>query len=180
MSLLSKDFKDGTVAEVKEEGESSSVTFKKGNDKILGITFDRSSKKVTKNPGAVESEMRPIHNLKSSVNDYIESKEELFVGKDLDFVYSWKNTNFKTFAYKNQNYFPLSLLDLQISRETGRSFWYLGGLNSVFEVADRQQYLNVGLEFTNKDGETVYRTVETFASEVYKEKYGKNRKKTEI
>lgn len=173
-SLLSGDVKEGTTLETKEEGQASTFIAKKGDKTLLSINFDCLNKKVTKKPGAVESEMKPIHSLKNSVNDYIQSQEEIFIGADLDFVYTWENTGFKTFTYKGHNYFPLSLLDLQISRETGRSFWYLGGLKSIYEVADTKQYLNVSLTITNKEGTEVYRTVEGFANDLYKEKFGKD------
>ena len=171
-SLLSKDFKDGTVAEVSEEEASSTFIVKKGDKQLISIKFDRTTKKVTRSSGSIEGEMKPLHGLKNSVTEFIQSSEDYFIGKDLDFVYSWENTNFKTFAYKEHNYFPLSLLDLQISKETGRSFWYLGGLNSIYEVGDVKQYNDVGLELKNKEGADVYRTVVGFAGDLYKEKFG--------
>ena len=116
--------------------------------------------------------MKPIGILRSSVNDYIQATEEVFVGQDLDFVYTWEHTNFKTFSYKNQNYFPLSLLDLQISKDTTRSFWYIGLTKSLYEVCDTKQYLGVALDTTNKEGLTISRTVDTFASEAYADKFG--------
>ena len=171
-SLLAKDFKEGTTSEVKEEGEASTFIVKKGDEKLLSVKFDRSNKKVTRSPGSIENEMKLIHGIKSTVGEYVDMKEGFFIGEDLDFVYSWENTNFKTFSYKNQNYFPLSLLDLQISKDSGRSFWYLGGLKSIYEVGDTKQYLEVSLELKNKDGVDILRSVDGFASDLYKERFG--------
>ena len=173
VSLLSGDFKEGTVKEVKEEGQASTVTVKKDDKTLLSIKFDRANKKVTKSPGSLETVMKPLSTMKNSVNEYIQATEEVFVRQDLDFVYTWENTGFKTFTYNGHNYFPFSLLDLQISRETGRSFWYLGGLKSIYEVGDTKQYLDVGLDMKNKEGLTVTRTVNGLASDSYMERYGK-------
>ena len=173
VAMLSKDFKEGTVTEVKEEGQASIFTVKKEDKVLLSVKFDRANKKITKSPGGVESVIKPLHNIRNSVNDYIQAQEGFFVNQDLDFVYSWANTNFKTFAYKGQNYFPLSLLDLQISKETSRSFWYLGGLKSVYEVGDTKQYNDVALDLKNAQGLEISRTVDTLAAENYSDKFGK-------
>ena len=173
VSMLFNDFKEGTVSEVKEEGQASIFTVKKDNKILLSVKFDRSNKKITRSPGGIESVIKPLNNLRNSVNDYIEAKEEFFIGQDLDFVYSWANTNFKTFSYKGQNYFPLSLLDLQISKDTTRSFWYLGGLKNIYEVGDTKQYLDVALETKDANGNSIMRTVDTIATECYSDKYGK-------
>lgn len=172
VSLLSKDFKDGTVATSKEEDKSSTFVVKKGDNQLISIKFDCSNKKVTRSKGSIESEIIPVHNLKNSVNDYIKSEEGYIVGAELDFVYSWENTNFKTFTYKGHNYFPFSLLNLQISRETGRSFWYLGELKSIYEVADTKQYESVALSIKNKEGIDTLRSVYSFANDMYLEKFG--------
>ena len=172
-SLLAKDFKDGYSVSAKEEGSASIFEVKQNDKSILSIKFDTNNKKATRSPGSLETVMKPLSDLKNSVNEYIQTNEDFISGGDLDFVYTWENTGFITFTHDNKNYFPLSLLDLQISRDTSRYFWYIGGNKAIYEAGDSKQFNEVSLSSTNEQGIEVMRKVNDYAIDNFTSKYAK-------
>ncbi|MBQ9266358.1 MAG: hypothetical protein IJ186_04795 [Bacilli bacterium] len=170
ISLLSKDFKENISTSTTEEGSSSILEIKNGENKLVSYRFDRSEKKVTRSPGSLEGAIKPANKLKNSVTDYIQMNEEVISNANSDFVYSWACTGFKTFTYNEKNYFPLSLLDLQISKDTGRYLLYVGGLKSIYEVCDVAQYVQVALSM-DINGTSSYRKASDFLGENYGKKF---------
>ena len=171
-ALLGKDLKDGYAVTAKEVGEAATIEFTKGEEKLLSIKFDRANEQVTRSPGSIEPAMKATGILKNSVVEYIQMQEGMLKGANLDFVYSWKNTDFHTFSHEGKNYFPFALLDLQLSKDTGRSFFFLGGRKEIYEVCDTKQYEDISLKTKTKEGADVYRNVNTFAREEFEEKFG--------
>ena len=173
-SLINNDLKGGFRAYVDEKGNSSTIEVRQNNQtKYLSVKFDRDNKKVTRSPGSLENAMRPVNKLKSTVNEYIQMEEKEISNPRLDFVYSWENTGFKTFTYNEKNYFPFALLDLQISKETNRSFWFLGGDKVIYEVCDVAQYKDLSLILVDEEGKNIYRNVVDLARQNYEKKYSK-------
>ena len=171
-ALLNKDLKEGYAVTAKEVGEAATIEFTKGEDKVLSIKFDRANKQVTRSPGSIEPALKATSPLKNSVVEYIQMQEGMLKGENLDFVYSWKNTDFHTFAHEGKNYFPFALLDLQLSKDTGRSFFFLGGKKAIYEVCDTKQYEEIALKTQSKEGTEIYRNVITYAREEFDEKFG--------
>lgn len=172
IALVNKDFKDGYQLNAKHEDKVSTFEVKKDDKTLATVKFDINKKQVTRSSGSIEGAIKPINELKNTVTDYIQMEEKTFIGEELDFVYSWAKTGFNTFTYQNKNYFPLSLLDMQLSRDTNRYFWYVGGEKAVYEVGDVKQFSQVSLTITSQTGSEVYRKTTDFASDVYNEKFG--------